>query len=52
MIDLNGVFHNSTQKVYQYGNCNPHRILLGQNKRKNIGGLQQQKKYLLMCVQQ
>lgn len=44
MIDLNGVFHNSTQKVYQYGNCKPQRRLLGQDKRKKMGGIQQQKK--------
>ena len=23
MIDMNGVFHNSAQKVYQYGNFKP-----------------------------
>lgn len=44
MIDLNGVFHNSTQKIYQYGNCKPQRRLLGQDKRKKMGGIQQQKK--------
>lgn len=43
MIDLNGVFHNSTQKIYQYGNCKPQRRLLGQDKRKKMGGIQQQK---------
>lgn len=44
MIDLNGVFHNSTQKVYQYGNCKPQMRLLRQDKRKKMGGIQQQKK--------
>ena len=44
MIDLNGVFHNSTQKVYQYGNCKQPTRLLRQDKRKKMGGLQQQKK--------
>lgn len=44
MIDLNGVFHNSTQKVYQYGKCKPYRRLLGEDKRKKMGSLQQQKK--------
>lgn len=23
MIDMNGIFHNSAQKVYEYGNCKP-----------------------------
>lgn len=33
MIDMNGVFHNSAQKVYQYGNHKPQtRRLLGRGK--------------------
>ena len=28
MIDMNGVFHNSTQKIYQYGNFKPNPRLL------------------------
>jgi 5'-3' exoribonuclease 1 len=28
MIDLNGVFHNSTQKIYKYGNFKENRSLL------------------------
>lgn len=23
LIDMNGLFHNSTQKIYEYGNCKP-----------------------------
>jgi len=51
MIDLNGVFHNSTQKVYEYGNCKPQRRLLTQDKRKKMGGIQQQKKVFVdVCL--
>ena len=34
MIDMNGVFHNSAQKVYQYGNYKPQQKprFLGKNK--------------------
>lgn len=32
MIDLNGVFHNSAQKVYQYGNFSKPKSLLGKKK--------------------
>jgi 5'-3' exoribonuclease 1 len=32
MIDMNGVFHNSSQKIYEYGNCKPPPNLL---KRRN-----------------
>lgn len=28
MIDLNGLFHNSAQKVFKYGNCKPPQRLL------------------------
>ena len=28
MVDLNGLFHSSTQKVYQYGNCKPQKRFL------------------------
>ena len=40
MIDMNGVFHNSTQKIYQYGNHKPPRRLLRKN--KPLRGLQAQ----------
>jgi 5'-3' exonuclease len=29
MIDMNGIFHTATQKVYQYGNHKPPKRLLG-----------------------
>ena len=34
MIDMNGVFHNSAQKIYQYGNYKPrqHPRILGKTK--------------------
>ncbi len=35
MIDLNGVFHSSTQKIYEYGNHKPHPRLLGRKRRPN-----------------
>lgn len=45
MIDLNGLFHSSAQKVYQYGNHKPKtRLLGGPEKRKHIGGMKQQTK--------
>lgn len=44
MIDLNGVFHASTQKVYEYGNCKPPRRLIQKPRRKKMGGLSQQMK--------
>lgn len=44
MIDMNGVFHNSTQKIYEYGNCKPPpRILHGHQPRRQ-GGFQLQLK--------
>lgn len=43
MIDLNGLFHSSTQKIYEYGNYKPRERLLGQPKRrKPIGGIKTQ----------
>lgn len=44
MIDLNGLFHSSTQKVYEYGNCKPPTRLLSKPRRKKLGNLQQQMK--------
>ena len=32
LIDMNGVFHGSTQKIYQYGNCKPNPRLLKKGK--------------------
>ena len=33
MIDLNGLFHNSAQKIFQYGNCARPQSLLRPNKK-------------------
>ena len=45
MIDMNGVFHNSTQKVYEYGNFKPNqRLLRGRNPRRKPRGLHAQLK--------
>jgi 5'-3' exonuclease len=43
MIDLNGVFHASTQKIYEYGTHKPRVSLLRtQNTKKNIGSFKTQ----------
>ena len=42
MIDLNGLFHNSTQKIYEYGSHKAKPSLLGN--RKKIGGINTQLK--------
>ena len=48
MIDLNGLFHASTQKIYEYGSHKPPPRLLGrgqhgsQPRHKKTGGLKQQ----------
>ena len=43
MIDMNGIFHNSAQKIYQYGNHKPKPRLLGSRAPpKGAGGLQKQ----------
>ena len=45
MIDLNGIFHASTQKIYEYGNCKPPDRLMGKPfRRKKMGSLKQQMK--------
>jgi len=41
MIDMNGVFHNSAQKIYQYGNFKPPPRLL-RKKFRQIRGLKAQ----------
>jgi 5'-3' exonuclease len=41
-IDMNGLFHTSAQKIYQYGNYKPLPRLLGKQNPPNIGGLQKQ----------
>jgi 5'-3' exoribonuclease 1 len=42
MIDLNGLFHSSTQKIYQYGNHKPLRRMLSNKKPKRQNGLKLQ----------
>lgn len=43
MIDMNGLFHNSTQKIYEYGNFKPRARLLGSRRPKQrVGGLEKQ----------
>jgi 5'-3' exoribonuclease 1 len=44
MIDMNGVFHSSAQKVYKYGNCKPPpRLLRGSRPPIPINFLRKQK---------
>jgi 5'-3' exonuclease len=42
MIDMNGIFHNSAQKIYEYGNCKPPQRLLKSKNKKPINHLQKQ----------
>jgi 5'-3' exoribonuclease 1 len=35
MIDMNGIFHNSAQKIYEYGNHKPQQRLI-KNKKSNL----------------
>jgi len=42
MIDMNGIIHNSAQKVYEYGNYKPPRRLMKQQKPKIKNNLQTQ----------
>jgi 5'-3' exonuclease len=44
MIDMNGIFHNSAQKIYQYGNFKPKERLLQSNIRRPILGYKHQLK--------
>lgn len=41
MIDMNGLFHNSAQKIYKYGNHKAHKRLL-QRRKNTFRRLQQQ----------
>lgn len=42
MIDLNGVFHSATQKIYQYGAGKVPVSILLKHKKKSVGGIKQQ----------
>ena len=44
MIDLNGLFHSSTQKIYEYGSHKPRSRLMGNppDRRKRLGGIKTQ----------
>jgi 5'-3' exoribonuclease 1 len=43
MIDCNGLFHSSTQKIYEYGSHKPNARLMGvKSKRKRLGSFKQQ----------
>lgn len=42
MIDMNGLFHSSTQKIYEYGSYAPLKSLLVKLKKKEKNPIQQQ----------
>ena len=46
-IDMNGLFHNATQKIYEYGSCKP-RLKLLNKKPKNERRLQMEV-YIEVC---
>ena len=48
MIDMNGVFHNSAQKIYEYGNFKPKPRLLRKNV-KNSSNQSQKKVFEDVC---
>jgi hypothetical protein len=45
MLDLNGILHNSAQKVYEYGNFKPQRSFLGFKKKKFVNLKVQQENF-------
>jgi 5'-3' exonuclease len=49
MIDMNGLFHNSAQKVYQYGNFKPPRRLMGGRQVQSGGYNKQLKVFQDVC---
>jgi len=42
MIDMNGLFHNSAQKIYEYGNYKPRQRFLSKQKENKSNSLQKQ----------
>lgn len=42
MIDMNGLFHSSAQKIYEYGEHKPRQRLLGRRRPYRRSGLQRQ----------
>jgi len=49
MLDMNGIFHNSAQKIYQYGNHAPQRRLLGGPQRPPRGRAAEKAVYKDVC---
>ena len=43
MIDMNGLFHNAAQKVYEYGNFKPNQRLMSTKKKAIIPNIRTQK---------
>jgi 5'-3' exoribonuclease 1 len=44
MIDMNGVFHNSAQKIYEYGNFKPPQRLLSRRPKKKYNNYKKQER--------
>ena len=42
IIDMNGIFHTSAQKIYEYGSFKPNTRLLGVRKNQKQGGITKQ----------
>jgi len=42
MIDMNGIFHSSAQKIYEYGNYKPNPRLLRNGNKKRMGSVKKQ----------
>jgi len=52
MIDMNGLFHNATQKVYKYGKYKPHqRLLQSQTRKPRVGFREQIRVFETVCEQ-
>lgn len=45
MVDMNGIFHNSAQKIYEYGNCKPkQRLLKNKNTKRPLNNKEKERK--------
>ena len=50
LIDLNGIFHTSAQKIYEYGNNKPHRSLMNKKKKFSNKRVLQRMVYSDICA--
>lgn len=49
MIDLNGLFHSSTQKIYEYGNHKPLKSLMPRNRKYKRDNTKQIQVFVDIC---